>query len=66
MDSASALAWAVKAFRDGRNDEYARYQAYLDGDQDLQFAAETIRRSEAEHALRAGSRHLRPTRPAAT
>lgn len=37
------VAWAVKAFHDGRNDTYRRYQAYLDGDQPLMFATEKFR-----------------------
>lgn len=37
------LKWAVTAFKDGRNDDYARYQQYLDGIQPLAFATEKFR-----------------------
>lgn len=38
-----ALGWAVKAFQDGRNTDYAIYQSYIDGDQPLEFASDRFR-----------------------
>ncbi len=37
------LKWAVNAFKDGRNDTYARYERYLAGEQPLAFATEKFR-----------------------
>jgi len=37
------VAWAVKAFHDGRNLDYALYQSYIDGDHPTHFTSERIR-----------------------
>lgn len=38
LDTRADLAWAVAAFNNGANTRYAKYRAYLAGDQPLKFA----------------------------
>lgn len=39
----NALAWAVRAFKDGRNANYDTYAAYIAGDQPITFGSEKVR-----------------------